>query len=281
MRLTLTATLLLLVVTVAWPAEIVLQGDPPLPVPNLVANPGLEQGTGDAPTGWGFTTARPDNFETGWVGNGRSGKCLWVKAKTGVMSGYWNQVITVPPGKTILCTGFARLAAGKMLIYAHSSVRLPDGRSAAVDERFYRGTARGHWLVPVFLPPEALGGPPAEAWLPFRLKAKIPEAMQAIALSLGLYFQAGEAWFDDLWAGLAETDLSVSVKAAPGETLQRVTVTRTGSDKPVFSSPASQAGATTFATVLKAQPTDAVYTATVTLGDGKTVQQSYPAGEAK
>ena len=27
--------------------------------------------------------------------------------------------------------------------------------------------------------------------------------------------------------------------------------------------------------------TDAVYTATVTLGDGKTVEQSYPAGEVK
>jgi hypothetical protein len=273
--------LLIAIVAVAWPAQITIKGSPELPVPNLVANPGLEQGTGDTPANWSFTTARPDNFETGWTAHGRSGKCLWIKAKTGVMSGYWGQNVPVQPGKSYLFKGFYRLAGGKILLYAHNSLALPDGRRVAVDERFFRGTMRGHWLVPVFLPPDALGGPDPNAWFPFSLRVNVPDPMQSVSLSLGLYFTPGEAWFDDLWAGLAQTDLTISVKAAPGETLKGVMVTRSNSDKPAFTSPALAAGATSFDTVLKAQPTDERYTVTVMLGGGKTVQQSYPAAEVK
>ncbi len=277
----LAAPLLLLVVAASLAAAttVSISADPPLPVPNLVANPGVEAGTDGQPTGWSFTTANPENFQTAWQEGGRSGKCLWMKAKTGVMSGYWNQSVTVPAGRPVLFKGFYRLAAGRMLVYAHSSIALADGRRVAVDERFYRGTMRGHWLVPVFLPPDALGGPDPTAWLPFRLEAKIPEAMTAVSLSLGLYFQTGEVSFDDLWAGPARTDLTVAAHAAAGETLSRVVVKAVGTDKPLADSGALKAGTTSFSTVLKQQPTDAVYEATATQGDGRVIVRRYPEGE--
>jgi len=281
MRLMLTLTSALLLAAGGWAAEITVTSDPPLPVPNLIVNGDIEQGAGDKAASWAFGTANPENFETGWRDGGRSGKCLWMKAKTGVMSGYYNQAVPVEPGKQYLFKGFYRLAAGKLLAYANSSLRLPDGRSVAVDERFYQGTMRGHWLVPVFLPPDALGGPDPNAWLPFRLDVKVPEGMKWVSLSLGLYFQPGEVCFDDLWAGLAQTDLTIGAKAAVGETLSRVVVKAVGVDKPVLDSGALKAGSTDFSTVVKAQATDAVYEVTVTQGDGKVVVRRYPDGEVR
>ncbi len=281
MRAAAALVLLLGAVSVLCAAQITLTGDPPLPVANLIANPGVEQGAGNQPAHWNFGTANPENFETGWRDGGRSGKCLWMKAKTGVMSGYYNQAVPVEPGRAYLFRGFSRLAAGKLLVYANSSIALPDGRRVAVDERFYRGTMRGHWLVPVFLPPDALGGPDPNAWLPFRLKVNVPEGMKAVALSLGLYFQPGEVSFDDLWAGLAATDLSLSVKAAPGETLSRVVVKAVGNDRPVYDSGGLKPGTTEFGTALKAQATDAVYEVSATLGDGQVIVRRYPEGEVQ
>jgi hypothetical protein len=292
--------------TLGQAAEIRIDSSTPLPVPNLARNPGMEEGDsgpstalrpalslpfdaaqglepverskGGTPLHWKFTTAMPDNFETGWVDGGRSGKCLWVKAKTGKMSGYWNQTIPVEPGKTYLFKGYYRLAAGKILCYAHASVRLQDNRSVAVDQRYYRGSLRGHWLVPVFLPPEALAGPDPQQWYPFEIKATIPPPMKAISLSLGIYFTPGEAWFDDIWVGLAETDLRVSVKAGPGEVLERVVVRAVGEPKPVADSKPLQ-GATTFETTLKAQRSDKEYEVEVTLADGKVIRQREPRSE--
>jgi hypothetical protein len=150
----------------------------------------------------------------------------------------------------------------------------------AVDQRYYRGSLRGHWLAPVFLPPEARAGPDPQQWYPFEIKAAIPPPMKAIGLSLGIYFTPGEAWFDDIWAGVAETDLHVSVKAGPVEGLERVTVRNAAGAKPVFDSGLLR-GAPSFETIVKAQPTDAEYEVEATLADGKVVRQHYPATEEK
>jgi len=281
MRLVAAVMCLLVLAAAGFAAEITVAADPPLPVPNLVANPGIEAGANGQPANWNFSTATPDNFLTAWQDGGRAGKCLWMKAKTGVMSGYWGQSVAVSPAQSVLFRGYYRLGAGKMLIYAHSSIALPDGRRVAVDERFFRGTMRGHWLVPVFLPPDALGGPDPNTWFPFRLEVKVPQPMTAVALSLGLYFQAGEVWFDDMWAGLARTDLTIGAKAAAGETLSRVVVKAAGTDKPVFDSGALKPGAMEFSTVLKQQPTDGVYEVAVTRGDGQVTVRRYPGGEVR
>jgi hypothetical protein len=104
--------------------------------------------------------------------------------------------------------------------------------------------------------------------------------MKAVSLSLGIYFTPGEVWFDDIWAGVAETDLHVSVKAGPGEGLERVTIRKAGEAKPVFDSGPLR-GAPTFETTVKAQPTDAEYEVEATLADGKVLRQRYPATEEK
>ncbi|HPO73619.1 MAG TPA: hypothetical protein PLJ31_12755, partial [Armatimonadota bacterium] len=151
-----------------------------------------------------------------------------------------------------------------------------NGRVVAVDQRFYRGTMRGHWLAPVFLPPDSLGGPDPNQWYPFRIIAEIPPPMQAISLSLGLFFEAGEVWFDDLHAGLAETELAIQVKAGPGESIERVTVMPVDADKPVFDSGPLAAGTSLFEKKLGGQPTDAVYEVVATLAGGKKITARYP-----
>jgi hypothetical protein len=158
----------------------------------------MEDGLDGKPEGWSFGTATPAIFQASWLDGGRSGKCLWLKAATGEMSGYWSQTVPVEPGKTYLVAGFMRLAQGKVLCYVHGTGKSPDGRKVSLDERFYRGTMRGHWLTPVFLPPEALGGPAPDAWVPFELRFAVPGPIRQVTLSLGLYFTAGEASFDDV-----------------------------------------------------------------------------------
>lgn len=263
-----------------WAAEVSLTADPPLPVPNLLANPGMEEGMGEEAAAWRFSTATPDNFLAGRAENGRSGTCLWVKAKTGVMSGYFGQTVTVDPGAKYLCHGFYRLGGGRILIYAHSSVDVGGGRKVAVDERFYRGTMRGHWLSPVFLPPEVLGGPDPDEWFPFTLTVDVPDPMGAFTLSLGLYFQPGEVWFDDLWVGRATTELNVNVKADDGRALRRVVLQRTGAQDPVRDSGELAAGTRSFVSTVPDQPTDAVYELAVTLADGTVQRSRYPEAEA-
>jgi hypothetical protein len=177
-----------------------------IPVANLVANPGIEEGRDGRPLGWRFGTAEPDNFVADWADGGRSGKCLHLKARSGKMSGYWGQTVAVEPGKTYEFNGYYRLAGGKILCYAHGRMTLPGGDSVSAEQRFYRASMHGHWLTPVFLAPEVLAGPKPDVWYPFELRLKVPPPIKAVSLSLGMYFTAGEAWFDDLWFGLAPSD---------------------------------------------------------------------------
>ena len=70
--------------------EIQIAADPPLPVPNLLQNPGFEEITDDGPAHWTFSTARPDNFELSWGTPARTGEhSAALVAHTNVMSGYW------------------------------------------------------------------------------------------------------------------------------------------------------------------------------------------------
>ncbi len=265
----------------AGAAEIGVDAHPPLPVANLVQNPGVEAGNGAAPEAWRFNTALPENFVTGWVDGGRTGKCLWMQEKTAKMSGYWSQAVPVEAGKTYLFKGQYRLAGGKMLCYVHGRAPAPGGSSVSVDERFYKGTMRGHWLVPVFLPADCLGGPDPARWYPFTLKVKIPAGLERVSFSLGIFFQAGEAWFDDLWAAPAETELAVTVKAAEGESLRRVVVRQEGARQPVLDSGPLPAGTRDFSRKLPGLATDAVYGVDATLNDGRTVTARYPKTEGE
>lgn len=275
------ATAAMVLALTAGAADIRVSSDPPLPTANLLQNPGLEEGGDGRPVAWTFGTATPAIFQSAWREDGRSGRCLWLKADSGEMSGYWAQSVPVEPGRTYLASGYMRLNAGKVLCYVHGTAARPDGRQISIDERLYRGTMRGHWLIPVFLPPDALGGPDPAVWYPFRLRFTVPPPIDRVAFSLGLYFAAGEASFDDLCVSLAEAALLISVTPATGETLRQVTVTSPGAPKPVFDSGELPAGTSPFETRLAGQPADGQWTVTVRLSDGRQVSRRYPESEGK
>ncbi len=269
----------LLAALAAAAADIRVSAEPPLPLPNLLQNPDIEEGAAGQPAAWSFGTATPAIFQNAWAEDGRSGRCLWLKASSGDMSGYWAQAVPVEPGQAYLATGFLRLAAGKVLCYVHGTATTPDGRKISVDERVYRGTMRGHWLIPVFLPPDALGGPDPTVWYPLRLRFTTPEPLERVTLSLGLYFAAGEAAFDDLCISQAETELQIAVTPAPGETLRQVIVSPAPSGRPVFDSGPLPEGTASFEKRLPGQPADGQWIVTVRLGDGRVVTRQYPASE--
>lgn len=262
-------------------AELRLGSEPPLPVPNLLVNPGVEEGADGRPQSWAFGTATPAIFESDWRDGGRSGRCLWLKARTGEMSGYWAQSVAVVPGTPYLAKGHLRILSGKILCYVHGTADAGDGRKVSVDARHYRGTMRGHWLTPVFVPLDALSGPDAERWHPFRIAFTPPAPVDRVALSLGLYFAAGEALFDDLEVCLAEVALQVRVEAAAGEVLRRVVVRADGTTKPILDSGTLPEGAGVFTQAIPGQPSDGQWTLTVTLADGRTLSQRYPKHEGE
>lgn len=268
------AIVCILAVVACGAVEIQISADPPLPVPNLLQNPGFEQVNDTGPEHWSFSTARPDNFALSWDGPARTGEhCAALKAHTNVMSGYWYQSVPVE-AKAYLLRGHFRLVSGRMLIYAHGANkdRQP---SVGVDERFYAGALQGHWLVPVFIPPEALAGMAPDGYEPFRLPVTIPEGLPALSISLGMYFTPGELAFDDIWFGCGETTLTVRIDPE-GATLAGLQVLSDQSDRPVYSSEQGQAPPREL--TLEKMPTDAVYTVVVTTADGKEFRATYPEG---
>lgn len=246
-----------------------------IPSPNLAKNPSVETGGDGQPDHWKFETGQPNNFEIKWTEGGRTGnKSLWLKAKTGKMSGYWKQGIPVEPGRTYLFKGYYRLAGGRMLVWIAGEGTLPDKTKVVVDERFEALSSHGHWLEPVFLPPEALSGPDPNVWQPFQVKFKVPTPVRHLAFGVGIFFTPGEAWFDDLWAGLAEMDLVLQVEAKRDESIRRVLVRIVDNPSPVLDSGPLQ-DVRTFKETCKAQPVDGKYEVEIQLTSGKTVRQPY------
>jgi len=269
-------SVLLLLPAFTRAASINVTADPPVPARNLVRNSHIEAGRGGQPVDWRFSTAVPENFETAWREGGCAGKCLWLRAASGKMSGYWGQSVPVVPGQTYLFRGRYRLAGGRILCYAHGRRRLDNGRSIAIDKRFYAGSLRNHWLVPVFLPPAALMGPDPKKWFPFQVQVPVPDGLDAIALSVGIYFTAGEVAYDDIELVPLTTRLDIVVHLGPGEHARRVIVTRAGADKPVLerTPPAGAPGDLKY--VLPHEVLPGRWHIAVTLRDGSIAQRTFP-----
>ena len=259
--------------------DIEIRGTPELPVPNLIPNPGFEESEGENPAHWSFSTANPENFIVGLDEDGRRGKCVFVKAHEGIMSGYWVQRVAVEPGKKYLFGGHQRVASGRVLCYVHATHRLGDGAVVEVNQRHYSGIMREHWLIPVFLNPSDLAVPDPAQWFPWELAVTVPPPLETVSLSIGLYFSGGQVWFDDLWAQLAETDLQVEVSTDDEAGLARVVVQRVGEQALVLDSGELEAGTQHYAIVLAGQQTDAVYEVTAIKPDGTAIHRRYPAGE--
>lgn len=253
--------------------EVRLEAEPPLPVPNLLQNPGFEEGADGEPSHWRWSTARPENFQVAWAQEGRTGKrSLYIRALSGVMSGYWSQSVPVEPGIPYLLRGWFRLGGGKILVYVHA--RAPDGR--VLDERFYAESLRSLFLVPVFLKPQHVKGPLPDRWYPFRLRFIPPPGLRAVSVSAGMYFTAGEVWYDDFSLQRATTTLRVEVKS-PGDLrrVQVVAVREEGKEEVLFDSGPLPPETRSFSRSLPDAPTDAVYLLRVSTADGRTVERRW------
>ncbi len=253
--------------------ELGLSADPALPAPNLLQNPGIEEAQDGRPASWSWSTAVPENFEAGRVAPGRDGgHCLWVKAKSGVMSGYWSQSVAVEPGVAYRLTGWFRLAGGRLLTYVHARTS-----TVSLDERFYAQSLANIPLVPVFLKPEYVAGARPDQWYPLALDFAPPEGMTAVAVSVGMYFTGGEVWYDDLVLARATTRLTASARG--DEDLKRAVLVAKGSDEPVWDSGDLPAGTRALEQVIEAAPTDATYVLRVTTAAGRVVERACPGGE--
>jgi hypothetical protein len=260
----------LLVLSLAVPAagaEIQITAAPPLPVPNLLANPGFEEGAGDQPSAWKFGTATPDNFVTAWPAEGHTGKGVYCKALTAAMSGYWSQGVRVEPETEYRLTGWYRLRGGKLLVYVHAS-------SPTLNERFYATSMLNHFLVPTFLKPQYVRGAP-DAWQPLKMEFRTPPGLTAASVSLGMYFAAGEVWYDDFCLQVAKTTLKIQVSDV--QDLRRVEV-KTAAGGAVYDSGPLAAGTRSLEHECPGVSTDGAYVVTVTGADGKVTTRRYPAG---
>ena len=163
------ALLLLLLMTPVCAADVQVTARPPLPLPNLVQNPGLEQIGPQGPAHWSFGTANPENFVTGVAPTGHNGpSSLHLLAHTGIMSGYWNQtLLPLKPDTDYVARIWYRLGDGKLLLYAHGG----SAGGPGLDQRFYDASMRRHFLVPVFLKPEYMKGGDPNQWRLCRLPA--------------------------------------------------------------------------------------------------------------
>jgi len=245
--------------------------EPPLPMPNLVNNAAFEQGSESTPSAWRFTTAVPDNFQATWRGDGRTGRCLAVESASSVMSGYWNQTLEVEPETPYLLTGWFRLASGKLLCYVHGQG--PDGRG--VDARFYAASMVNRFLVPVFLKREHLSGTDPERWYPFSLPVTTGPGMTRLAVSAGMYFQAGRVAYDDFRLARSVTDLYIQVRAG-GKGIARVRVFTEGETKPLFDTGPLPHGTAMFEKSLPSVATDKRYILEASLANGEVLRQAYP-----
>lgn len=224
--------------------EIDVAADPPPADANLLQNADMETVEGGQPAHWSFSTATAENFAIDWPeGEGREGsRALHVVAHDSVMSGYWGQTVPVTAGSYVF-RGWYRTVSGRMLMYAHGRDRDADP-PVGVDARTYHGSAVASFLVPVFIPWEALTGPDPQTYYPFSVEVDVPESLEQITLSMGMYFTPGEAWFDDVWFGPARMKLKLRV-SGEGEELEKLTVFQDGVEDPVYVStddPATEPG---------------------------------------
>lgn len=262
------ATLLAMALVVgAQAADIQITADPPLPAVNILANPGFEEGANGRPAAWTFGTASPDNFVTAWPAEGRTGSAVYCKALSGSMSGYWNQSVRLEPDTDYRLAGWYHLRGGKLLVYVHAA-------PPTLNERFYATSMWNHFLVPVFLKPAYVRGAP-DTWQPMKLEFHTPAGLTAASVSLGMYFTAGEVWYDDFCLQVAKTTLKLKVSDAAD--LRSVEVRSVGGQV-VYASGMLPAGTRSVEHVCPGVSTESSYVVSVIDANGRTTTLRYPAG---
>lgn len=259
-----------LLLTTAWASaeiDLRLSADPPLPVSNLLRNPGFETG-GAMPEQWSISSGMPElfSFERQAAG-GRSGACLRVEGRSSIMSGYLAQHLAVLPATRYVGGAWLRLRAGHCLIWLLS---YPAGQRW--DVYIHQASWGGNPLVPDFVPLAYTDSPPPDRWVWVGQEFTSQPTQDSLNFHVGSYFERGSMDFDDAFLGLARTTLTVTVA---GEALRRVRVSNEAGAE-CFSSGDLPPDTRRLDKALPDLPTRTRYCLTATTAAGKEVQRWYP-----
>jgi hypothetical protein len=249
--------------------NIQLRSDPPLPVPNLFGNPGLEQGQ-DRPDVWACSASQPDVVDFRYEKQGGyKGAYLRVDARGSTSNGYLSQPLHVEPDTLYRVGIWLRLRGGTCVLWLHGYV---DGKR--YDERAYAHSLGSMPFIPDFVNLEWTDSPDPTKWAWLGREFRTWAGQGSINPHFGAFFDRGSMDLDEPFLGLARTRLIISVTGGP--ITQVVACNEAG--QTVWDS-GVLAPTQRFAHMVDDLPTDTRYLVKVTAADGTEVSQWYP--EAK
>jgi hypothetical protein len=176
--------------------------------PNLISNGNFDQIKDNQADDWNFSSAKPEIFKLSFPQEKDHGNVAQMDVSSAVMSGYFNQAITVKPHTNYQFSALTQMNKGSILIFIHGGAD-----KTKLDTRIYIQTLEDNPLVPWFwdkrwiegssgFPNRELGlirnfvADPGK-WEPVSIDFNSGE-LTSVTVSLGAYFKAGQYQFDDV-----------------------------------------------------------------------------------
>jgi hypothetical protein len=241
---------------------------------NLVRNPSFEEGEGDWPEVWSWTSNQPTRVTRFWAEEALTGsRSAGTLSELSAGSGYWLQMVPVEANREYLLRARVKIDAGKVLVRALGHDE--QGVMKSFDKRAYDFRRTGHLLVPVFWRPEWVIGMHREAWLPVEVSfdTRCDPAPTSVQVHVGSYFREGVSYFDDVYLGPGELKLTYAVH---GVQLQSVRLLDAGGEELADSGPLTD-GTDEFEGSADKLPLVGPYCVEARGRDGKLTRAWYPA----
>ena len=257
--------------------SIKISATPELPVKNLAGNPGFEEG-GEMPGQWPYSeraayfyaSREPWRVKMARIPKGgRHGAYLRVDVlTTSVLSELFvRQPISVEPDTLYRMGVFARIRSGLAIIHM-----LNEDLYAYTAKSESKQSWQGSLLGPDFVPVEWLAGPAPDEWVWIEQEVRSKKDEHKLYFGVGSYYERASVDFDDVFFGLARTDLAFEVRVAA---LQSIEV-KDDTGKVCWQSGALPAGTDSLRQTVPQLSTARRYAVTVTAGGQPPVSQWYP-----
>ena len=244
-----------------------VKSDPPLPVPNLFANPGLETGQ-DRPDVWAVSASQPDVVDFQYLKQGGyKGAYLRVDARGSTSNGYLSQPLHVQPDTLYRAGIWLRLRGGTCVMWLHGYVG-----GKRFDERAYAYSYGALPLIPDFVKLEWTHSPDPDRWAWLGREFRTWVGQESVNPHFGAFFDRGSMDLDEPFIGLARTRLIVAVTGGP---IKQV-VASDERGKVVWDSGVLADSPERVEHTVEELPTDTRYVVKVTAADGTEVSQWYP-----
>lgn len=244
--------------------------EPAIPgdVVNLVKNPGIEEGRKDwINNNLAYHKERAETFifKVDTTQAFAGSKCLYMSSKSNKFSGYWEQHIPVEAGKHYLFQMRARVNNSSLLVLLWGG--MPGGKK--FDERIAVSSSAADYLIPLYLRPEyttELGG----GWELVNREFIVPEGMNTLLLSFGIFFAGGYILFDEISLYQVELkNLPVRLKVAiPGRKIKSLKVNLQRTEGDIIFERNFDAPVATFDEVIPGTAADRAYAAEINFDDG-------------